>query len=490
MNFPKIAEQVIEKLGGKNNIATAAHCATRLRIILNDESKVDKEGIEAIEGVKGQFSVAGQYQIIFGSGTVNKVHEQLTKQLGIGDVSKAEVAEAALGQQNLLQRIVKGLADIFVPIIPAIVAGGLLMGLYSMLTSIGFFWDNHSVVTKYPEISDLVDFINTIANAPFVFLPVLLGFSATRKFGGNPFLGAALGMLLVHPSLSDGWNYAKTLMEGNIKYWNVFGLEIEKVGYQGTVIPTIISAWVLATLEKNFRKFIPSYLDNLITPMFSLFIAGFLAFTVIGPFGREAGSLISAGLTWLYDTLGFFGGAIFGTLYAPIVITGMHQTFIAVETQLLAEITQTGGTFIFPIAAMSNIAQGAACLGVALALKDAKIRGLAVPSGISALLGITEPAMFGVNLRYRQAFIAAMIGSGLASAFIAFFNVKAIALGAAGFLGIPSIKPDSLAMYSIGMVISFVVAFSLSFLFVTRAHTKYSHYIKQITIRIKKINFC
>ena len=472
MNFPKIAEQVIEKLGGKNNIATAAHCATRLRIVLNDESKVDKEGIEAIEGVKGQFSVAGQYQIIFGSGTVNKVHEQLTKQLGIGDVSKAEVAEAALGQQNLLQRIVKGLADIFVPIIPAIVAGGLLMGLYSMLTSIGFFWDNHSVVTKYPEISDLVDFINTIANAPFVFLPVLLGFSATRKFGGNPFLGAALGMLLVHPSLSDGWNYAKTLMEGNIKYWNVFGLEIEKVGYQGTVIPTIISAWVLTTLEKNFRKFIPSYLDNLITPMFSLFIAGFLAFTVIGPFGRVAGSLISAGLTWLYDTLGFFGGAIFGTLYAPIVITGMHQTFIAVETQLLAEIAQTGGTFIFPIAAMSNIAQGAACLGVALALKDAKIRGLAVPSGISALLGITEPAMFGVNLRYRQAFIAAMIGSGLASAFIAFFNVKAIALGAAGFLGIPSIKPDSLAMYSIGIVISFVVAFSLSFLFVKRAHTK------------------
>ena len=472
MNFPKIAEQVIEKLGGKNNIATAAHCATRLRIVLNDESKVNKEGIEAIEGVKGQFSVAGQYQIIFGSGTVNKVYEQLTKQLGIGDISKAEVAEAALGQQNLLQRIVKGLADIFVPIIPAIVAGGLLMGLYSMLTSIGFFWDNHSVVTKYPEISDLVDFINTIANAPFVFLPVLLGFSATRKFGGNPFLGAALGMLLVHPSLSDGWNYAKILMEGNIKYWNVFGLEIEKVGYQGTVIPTIISAWVLATLEKNFRKFIPSYLDNLITPMFSLFIAGFLAFTVIGPFGREAGSLISAGLTWLYDTLGFFGGAIFGTLYAPIVITGMHQTFIAVETQLLAEITQTGGTFIFPIAAMSNIAQGAACLGVALALKDAKIRGLAVPSGISALLGITEPAMFGVNLRYRQAFIAAMIGSGLASAFIAFFNVKAIALGAAGFLGIPSIKPDSLAMYSIGMVISFVVAFSLSFLFVRRAHTK------------------
>ena len=472
MNFPKIAEQTIAKLGGKENITTLAHCATRLRLTLADESKVDKEAIENIEGVKGQFSTSGQYQIIFGSGTVNKVHAEMQKQMGIGDMSTAEVAAAGAANQPLLQRIVKGLADIFVPIIPAIVAGGLLMGIHSMLTSIGFFWEGHSVVTKYPGVSDLVDFINTIANAPFVFLPVLLGFSATRKFGGNPFLGAALGMLLVHTDLTDGWNYAKTLMEGKITYWNVFGLEIEKVGYQGTVIPAIVSAWVLATLEKGFRKFVPSYLDNLVTPMFSLLIAGFLAFTVIGPVGREAGSLISQGLTWLYDTFGFIGGGIFGAFYAPIVITGMHQTFIAVETQLLADVAHTGGTFIFPIAAMSNIAQGAACLGVAFTMKDAKVRGLAIPSGISALLGITEPAMFGVNLRYRHAFIAAMIGSGLASAFIAAFNVKAIALGAAGFLGIPSIKPDSLAMYTIGMVISFAVAFSVSVVLGKRAQAK------------------
>ena len=472
MNFPKIAEQTIAKLGGKENITTLAHCATRLRLTLADESKVDKEAIENIEGVKGQFSTSGQYQIIFGSGTVNKVHAEMQKQMGIGDMSTSEVAAAGAANQPLLQLLVKGLADIFVPIIPAIVAGGLLMGIHSMLTSVGFFWEGHSVVAKYPEVSDLVDFINTIANAPFVFLPVLLGFSATRKFGGNPFLGAALGMLLVHPTLADGWNYAKTLMEGNIKYWNVLGLEIEKVGYQGTVIPTIISAWVLATLEKGFRKFVPSYLDNLVTPMFSLFIAGFLAFTVIGSFGREAGSLISSGLTWLYNSLGFVGGAIFGTFYAPIVITGMHQTFIAVETQLLADIAHTGGTFIFPIAAMSNIAQGAACLGVAFTMKDAKVRGLAIPSGVSALLGITEPAMFGVNLRYRHAFISAMIGSGLASAFIAAFNVKAIALGAAGFLGVASIKPDSLAMYSIGMVISFIVTFGLSVILGKRAQVK------------------
>lgn len=472
MNFPQIAQQVIEKLGGKDNITTLAHCATRLRLTLADESKVDKEAIENIDGVKGQFSTSGQYQIIFGSGTVNKVHAEMQKQMGIGDMSTSEVAAAGAANQPLLQRLVKGLADIFVPIIPAIVAGGLLMGIHSMLTANGFFWDNESVVGRYPNIADLVDFINTIANAPFVFLPVLLGFSATRKFGGNPFLGAALGMLLVHPALADGWNYALTLAKGEIKYWNVLGLEIERVGYQGTVIPTLVSAWVLATLEKTFRKFVPSYLDNLVTPMFSLFIAGVLAFTVIGPLGREAGDLITQGLTWLYDTLGFIGGGVFGTFYAPIVITGMHQTFIAVETQLLSNMALSGGTFIFPIAAMSNIAQGAACLGVAFALKDAKVRGLAVPSGISALLGITEPAMFGVNLRYRQAFIAAMIGSGLSSAFIAFFNVKAQALGAAGFLGVPSIKPDSLAMYSVGMAISFIVAFSLSVVMIKRANAK------------------
>ncbi|MCW9716150.1 sucrose-specific PTS transporter subunit IIBC [Avibacterium avium] len=486
MNFPNVAKQVIDKLGGKDNISALAHCATRLRIVVKDEGKIDKEAIENIDGVKGQFAVSGQYQIIFGSGTVNKVHDEMAKQLNIGDMTKNEVAkQASENNQGLIMRLVKGLADIFVPIIPAIVAGGLLMGIHSMLTAQGFFWDvpqalrdsgqpitGYSVVDRFSNLSDLVDFINTIANAPFVFLPVLLGFSATRKFGGNPFLGAALGMLLVHPALADGWNYALTAAQGKITHWNVFGLEIEKVGYQGTVIPTLISAWVLATLEKTFRKFVPSYLDNLITPMFSLFIAGLLAFTVIGPIGREAGDLITIGLTWLYDKLGFIGGGIFGTFYAPIVITGMHQTFIAVETQLLSNMSLSGGTFIFPIAAMSNIAQGAACLGVAFALKDPKVRGLAVPSGISALLGITEPAMFGVNLRYRQAFLAAMIGSGLSSAFIAFFNVKAQALGAAGFLGIPSIKPDSLAMYSVGMVISFAVAFTLSVILVKRAQAK------------------
>lgn len=472
MDYPKIAQQVIEKLGGKDNIQTLAHCATRLRIVLKDESLVDKEGIENIDGAKGQFSVAGQYQIIFGSGVVNQVHDQMQGVLGLGDSSKAQVAKAAAANQPLLQRLVKGLADIFVPIIPAIVAGGLLMGIHSMLTAAGLFYEGQSVVDRFPAIADLVDFINTVANAPFVFLPVLLGFSATRKFGGNPFLGAALGMLLVHPALKDGWNYAKYLLEGDISYWNIFGLQIEKVGYQGTVIPVLVAAWVLATVEKALRKVVPSWLDNLVTPLCALFITGILAMTVIGPFGRELGNYITMGLTWLYETLGFVGGGIFGTLYAPIVITGMHQTFIAVETQLLADMATSGGTFIFPIAAMSNVAEGAACLATAFVLKDPKVKGLAIPSGISALLGITEPALFGVNLRYRFPFIAAIIAAGISSAFIAFFKVKAGALGAAGLPGIVSIKPESMGMYIVGMIISICIAFVLTLILGKRAVAK------------------
>lgn len=460
MNFPKIAQEVIDKLGGKENIANLAHCATRLRLTMVDEAKIDQKAIEDIEGVKGQFSTSGQYQIIFGSGTVNKVYAEMAKIMG-GESSTTVSDEVAAKapKQNIIQRLIKGLSEIFVPIIPAIVAGGLLMGIGNIFTAKDLFESGKSLLDLYPQYQDLANLIDTFANAPFVFLPVLLGFTATKKFGGNPYLGATLGMLLVHPALTNAYGYAEALATGNLKLWSIFGLEIERVGYQGTVIPVLIASWVLASLEKFLVKVVPSVLNNLITPLFSLFITGFLAFTVIGPFGREAGELLSSGLTWLYDSLGFVGGGVFGGLYAPIVITGMHQTFIAIETQLLAS---TAATFIFPIAAMSNIAQGAACLAVAVLNKDAKTRGLAIPSGVSALLGITEPAMFGVNLRYRYPFYAAMTGSGLAAAFIAYFNVKATALGAAGLVGIASIRAGDWGMYAVGMLISFVVAFTVA----------------------------
>ncbi len=467
MDYPKVAKQVIEKLGGASNIANLAHCATRLRLTMVDESKIDKAAIEDIEGVKGQFSTSGQYQIIFGSGIVNKVFAEMQAQMGGAPVAEAKPANVP--QVGLVQRLIKGLAEIFVPIIPAIVAGGLLMGIGNIFTAKDLFAEGQSLLDLHPQYKDLANLIDTFANAPFVFLPILLGFTATKKFGGNPYLGATLGMLLVHPALTNAYGYAAALADGSLQLWNVFGLSIERVGYQGTVIPVLIASWVLATLEQNLRKVVPSFLDNLVTPLCSLFITGVLAFTIIGPFGREAGEWLSSGLTWLYDTLGFIGGGIFGGLYAPIVITGMHQTFIAIETQLLAS---TAATFIFPIAAMSNIAQGAACLAVAVLNKDAKTRGLALPSGISALLGITEPAMFGVNLRFRYPFYAAMMGSGLAAAYIAFFNVKASALGAAGLIGIASIRAGDWGMYAVGMLISFVVAFTAAIILGKRAQAK------------------
>ncbi|MGL1037073.1 sucrose-specific PTS transporter subunit IIBC [Vibrio vulnificus] len=462
MNYPVIAKQLLEHLGGKANIQALAHCATRLRLAIKDESQINESTIESLDGVKGQFKVAGQYQIIFGSGIVNQVYAEMAKLTGLAEMSTNDVAAAGAEKQNLLQRAVKGLSDIFVPIIPAIVAGGLLMGLFNVLTAKGLFIDGQSLIDANPGLSDLASMINTFANAPFVYLPVLLAFSASRKFGGNPFLGAALGMLMVHPDLLNGWGFGGASVAGTIPTWNILGFEIQKVGYQGSVLPVLVATFILAKVENGLRKVIPSVLDNLLTPMLAIFITGFITFTLVGPITRDIGFLLGDGLNWLYDSAGFIGGALFGFIYAPFVITGMHHSFIAIETQLLADIATTGGTFIFPIAAMSNVAQGGAALAVGFMTRDTKLKGIAMPSGVTALLGITEPAMFGVNLKLRYPFIAAIIGAATASAFITLFNVKAQALGAAGLPGIISINPQQIGYYIVGMLISFAVAFGLT----------------------------
>ncbi|MCG3729752.1 sucrose-specific PTS transporter subunit IIBC [Vibrio cincinnatiensis] len=472
MDYPVIAKQLMEHLGGKANIQALAHCATRLRLAVKDESLINEQAIEELDGVKGQFKVAGQYQIIFGSGVVNQVYAEMAKLTGLAEMSTNDVASAGAQKQNIVQRAVKGLSDIFVPIIPAIVAGGLLMGLYNVLTATGLFIDGKSLIDANPGLADLASMINTFANAPFVYLPVLLAFSASRKFGGNPFLGAALGMLMVHPDLLNGWGFGSASVSGDIPVWNILGLEIQKVGYQGSVLPVLVSAFILAKVENGLRSIVPSVLDNLLTPMLAIFITGFLTFTVVGPLTRDVGFLLGDGLNWLYESAGFIGGALFGFIYAPFVITGMHHSFIAIETQLLADIAVTGGTFIFPIAAMSNVAQGAAALAVGLTTKEVKMKGIAIPSGITALLGITEPAMFGVNLKLRYPFIAAICGSAIASAFITLFTVKAHALGAAGLPGVISISPDKIGYYVVGMIIAFIASFGLTLLLGMRAKAK------------------
>lgn len=452
MDYNKVAKEVISHVGGPKNIKKAFHCATRLRLMLKDPSLADEKALESVDGVKGTFLVQEQFQIIFGSGTVNLVTDEVLKELGMDSQDQAD-EEIVEKKGNPISRAVKTLSDIFVPIVPAIVAGGLLMGINNVLTAQGLFFANKSLIEAYPMWKDFATIINLFSNAAFTFLPILVGFSATKKFGGNPYLGAVMGMIMVHPDLLNCYNYGKVATP----FWNLFGLKVAAVGYQGTVLPILFTSWVIAKLETKLHEITPSWLDNLTTPLLSVLITGFITFLAVGPVLREAGNVLADGLQWLYFSLGPVGGAIFGFLYAPIVITGMHQSFIAIETQLLASAAHR--TFIFPIAAMSNVAQGAAVLAVFFLSKDAKQKSLCSASGISALLGITEPAMFGVNLKLKYPFIGAICGSAVGSAWIAGTKTLASAVGTAGIPGFLSIPPESWGNYGIGMVLAIVVAF-------------------------------
>lgn len=456
MDYARIASLVIENVGGKGNIRSVAHCATRLRFQLRDNSLRNEAVISDIEGVKGVFLTQSQFQIIFGSGTVNLVCAEVQKQLGTMDEKPEEKDEE---KGNPIQRFIKMLSDIFVPIIPAIVAGGLLMGLNNLLTSPLF--QGQAVIELFPQWQGLASAINTFANAPFVFLPVLIGFSATKKFGGNPFLGAAMGMIMVHPDLLNAYQIGIA----DPPMWNIFGFQIAAIGYQGTVLPVLAVSWILAGIEKKLRKVTPSWLDNLTTPLLSILVTSFLTFIFVGPVLREAGNLLAAGITWLYNTLGPVGGALFGFAYAPITMTGMHHSFIAIETQLLADSAHTGGSFIFSTASMNNVAQGAAVLAVLLMTRNEKMKSICSASGISALLGITEPAMFGVTLKLKYPFYAAMTGSAVGSAYLAGTKTLAQALGAAGLPGFISMKPDHYLNFAIGLLLSMSVSFALTIVF-------------------------
>ncbi len=465
MDYSKIASDIIANVGGKENIISAMHCATRLRLRLRDYDKVDENAVTDVDQVKGVFLANDQYQIILGSGTVNLVTDEVLKQTGLQGAAPVEKEESNAKKGNPVMRFVKVLSDIFVPIIPAIVAGGLLMGLNNVLTASGLFFANESVVQHWPGIAGLASFINTCASAPFAFLPVLIGISATKKFGGNPYLGAAMGMVMVSPDLLNAYALSSAV---DIPSWNWFGLEVQAVGYQGTVLPVLVVSWILANIEKRLRKVTPSWLDNLTTPLISILVTSVLTFLVVGPVMRTAGDWLAYGLSWIYNTLGVIGGFIFGLLYAPITITGMHHSFTAIETQLIAASATTGGSFIFPTASMNNVAQGAAVLAVLCITKNEKLKSICTASGISALLGITEPAMFGVTLKLKYPFYAAIIGSACGSAWIAATHTLALAMGAAGLPGFISIAPQSWGNFFIGLIISMVVSFALTIVLTKR----------------------
>ncbi|MBU5468337.1 PTS system trehalose-specific EIIBC component [Virgibacillus sp. MSJ-26] len=462
MEYSDDAEKIIDAVGGVDNISAATHCVTRLRFALVDEELVDKETLEDIDVVNGTFSANGQFQVVIGQGTVDKVYKSMVHQTGIKEASKDEVKAAGGKKRNLLQHAIKTLADIFIPILPAIVTAGLLLGLNNILVNPIF--TDESIIDMYPSWAGAADMINVIANTAFTFLPALIGWSAVKRFGGNPLLGIVLGLILVHPSLMPASDYAIAATEGTAPTWNLFGFEVNMMGYQGQVLPVLVAAWVLASIEKALNKRVIDSLQLLVVAPIALLVTGFLAFIIIGPVTFAIGNWITGGLVAIFKAAPLVGGLIYGALYAPLVITGMHHTFLAVDLQLIGS---TGTTFLWPIVALSNIAQGSAVFAIFLAAKNEKQKGLAGTSGVSAWLGVTEPAMFGVNLQLRYPFYAAITGTAIAGAFITMGNVQASSVGIGGIPGFLSIH-NGMVSFLLGMLIVIVVPFILTFILAKR----------------------
>ncbi|MBZ6015119.1 MAG: sucrose-specific PTS transporter subunit IIBC [Leuconostoc gelidum] len=464
MKYNEVANRVMNAVG-KDNIVAAAHCATRLRLVVKDVKKIDQTALDDDPDLKGTFNANGQYQIIVGPGDVNGVYDEFVKMTGVKQASTDDLKEIAAksGKKNPLMDLIKVLSDIFVPLIPALVAGGLLMALNNILTQP---FGTKSLVEMYPNIQGLAEMVNLMASAPFAFLPILIGITATRRFGGNEILGAAAGMMLVMPSLINGYGVAEAVATGKMPSWDLFGLSVAQAGYQGQVLPIIGVAFILATLEKFFHKHLKGAIDFTFTPMLALLITGFVTFIVVGPVLRVVSNGITDGLVWLVTTFGFVGYGVFGSFYSAIVITGLHQSFPAIETQLLANIAKTGGDFIFPIATAANVAQGAATFAIYfLAKGNTKLRALSSSAGASAMLGITEPALFGVNLKYRFPFFIALGSSGVASLVMGLFHVMSSSLGPAGVIGFIAIPTNKWVGFFLAIIVSFGLSFVVTLIY-------------------------
>ena len=462
MDHAKVAGEVVEAVGGASNISAAAHCATRLRLVIADESKINQQALDDNEDLKGTFAAGGMFQIIVGPGDVDQVYAKMVANHGVREVSKDEAKEEAEKGGNLFSRFIKMIADIFVPILPALVAGGLMMAINNVMTAEGLFGEQ-SLTQMYPGIADYAALINMVSSAAFASLPVLVGFSAAKRFGGNVYLGAAIGAAMVSSDLLNAWNTGAALAgEAQVSYWHIFGMDVAKIGYQAQVIPTLAVTYVMCLIEKSLHKVLKGTADFLLTPLITMLVTGFLAFTLIGPVTRVAAEYLTWGINWTYSTLGVVGGLLFGLVYSPIVVTGLHQSFPAIEIPLLP-VNGGDGDFIFPVASMANVAQGAAALAVFFKTRDAKLKGLAGAGGASAVFGITEPAIFGVNLRLRWPFFCAMAAAAIGSAGVALLNVRGQALGAAGFVGFVSIKPESIPAYLALEVLVFVLSFGFTF---------------------------
>ncbi|MFM2481503.1 sucrose-specific PTS transporter subunit IIBC [Celerinatantimonas sp. YJH-8] len=454
MSEQKTAQQILTLVGGPENIASAAHCATRLRLVLNDTDKAQTAAIEALDLVKGVFTNSGQYQIIIGSGIVNRVFAEFIKAANIKEASTADVASAG-ANKNPLQALARTLSNIFVPIIPAIVASGLCMGL------LGFLKSNQMIATDnlWYIILDMV------SSSAFIILPILIGFVGAKIFGGNPILGATLGGILTHPDLVNAW----TIGHG-FPSTHFLGFDIGLVGYQGTVFPMLIAVWFMCKVEKIVHRIVPNTLDIILSPFIILAVTGFFSVVAIGPLGRLLGDGISTALLFLYQHAGPLAGLIFGGTYSLIVITGVHHSFHAIELGLLGD-PKIAVNFLLPIWSMANVAQGGACFAVIFKKRDKKVTALALPSAISAILGITEPAIFGVNLRYVRPFLGGLIGGAIGGAYVVWMKVGMTAVGLTGIPGLAIVRTESMLHYIIGFAVAFVIGFLASFV-LTPKNTK------------------
>lgn len=458
--YAEDAKELLRHVGGRENIAAVSHCMTRMRFALVDPGKADIKAIEAMKVVKGSFTQSGQFQVIIGN-TVSDFYNDFVKEAGIEGVSKDAVKQAAKKNQNPLQRIVTALAEIFAPLIPAIITGGLILGFRNCIDSLYLFENGTKTLCDISQFWSGIDsFLWLIGEAVFHMLPVGICWSVTKKMGTTQMLGIVLGLTLVSGQLLNAYSVATTAA-ADIPKWDFGFIKVNMIGYQGQVIPAILAAFTLVYLEKFFRKITPQVVSMIVVPFCSLLLAVMAAHFILGPIGWKIGDVIStvvfAGIT---GPLKVIFGAIFGLVYAPLVITGLHHMSNAIDLQLIADY---GGTMLWPMIALSNIAQGSAVLGmIILQRKNEAAQEVNVPSCVSCYLGVTEPAIFGVNLKHGFPFICGMIGSALAAVVCVATSTTANAIGVGGLPGILSIQPQYMASFAICMAIAIAVPLVLT----------------------------
>lgn len=459
-DYQSEARELMRLVGGKDNIVSVAHCVTRMRFVLAEPDKADIDGIEKLPTAKGTFTQAGQFQVIIGNDVTN-YYNDFIKVSGLEGATKESVKQAAKSNQNWLQRLIGNLGEIFTPIIPALVAGGLILGFRNCIDSLYLFEEGTKTLVEISQFWSGVDsFLWLIGEAIFHFLPVAITWSITRKMGTSQVLGIILGITLVSPQLLNAYAVATT-PAAEIPVWDFGFATVRMIGYQAQVIPAILAGFVLVYLERFFQKITPAIVSIIVVPFCSLVLSILIAHTIVGPIGWAIGDWISKVVyAGLMNPFGWLFAGLFGLLYAPLVITGLHHMSNAIDSQL---ISSYGGTILWPMIALSNIAQGSAVLGFSfLTRKNERIQQVALPAAISCYLGVTEPALFGINLKYGFPIVCGMIGSSIAAMFSVGFGISAVSIGVGGLPGILSIFPQYWGLFLIAMLIAIVIPFALT----------------------------